>query len=329
MNQNPHWLFTFSVSTLVPLLSCLMLITPLAMLNPSMPNRTLSPYVGRFAPSPSGALHFGSLIAALGSYLRARSQQGKWLVRIEDLDPPREVSGAADDILRTLEAYGFEWDETPLYQSQRHEAYQAQIDALIHQQKAYFCQCSRKQIQARGGIYDGRCRARELPHQHGAVRIVNHAQVADFNDNLMGYIKVDSHFAAEDFIIKRSDGLFAYQLAVVLDDAYQGITEVVRGCDLIEASCRQLSLYHDFNLSAPQWLHLPLACVKQGVKLSKQNHAQPIDTQYPQASLNAALAFLGQAPVDNHANLAHMLDQAVAQFQLSSIPRQAEMIIAP
>ena len=292
------------------------------------------PYVGRFAPSPSGALHFGSLIAALGSYLRARSLQGKWLIRIEDIDPPREVKGAADDILRTLEAYGFEWDDVPLYQSQRTAAYQAQIDSLLAQDKAYFCQCSRKQIQAMGGVYDGRCH--RLPQtqaanvlKSGAVRIVNTAQVQQFDDNLMGHICVDSHFAAEDFIIKRSDGLYAYQLAVVLDDAYQGITEVVRGCDLIEASCRQLSLYQNFGLAAPQWLHLPLACLSKGFKLSKQNHAQAIDTLNPQASLNAALVFLGQQPVETQGSVAQMLVQAVNQFQLSTIPQQSEILIEP
>lgn len=295
------------------------------------PNR---PYVGRFAPSPSGALHFGSLIAAIGSYLRARSLGGQWLIRIEDIDPPREVKGAADDILRTLEAYGLEWDGAVLYQSQRTEAYQSHIDLLLAQDKAYFCQCSRKLIKSMGDVYDGRChRASQAKAANvvssGAVRIVNTAQVQEFDDNLMGHICVDTPFAAEDFIIKRSDGLYAYQLAVVLDDAYQGITEVVRGCDLIEASCRQLSLYQTFGLTAPEWLHLPLACLTPGFKLSKQNHAQAIDKQHPQASLNAALAFLGQKRVETSGSVAQMLEQAVAQFQLSAIPKQAEILIEP
>jgi len=284
------------------------------------------PYVGRFAPSPSGALHFGSLVAALGSYLRARSLGGKWLIRIEDIDPPREVKGAADDILCTLEAYGFEWDDSVLYQSARTDAYQAKLDELLAEDNAYFCQCSRKQIQAMGGIYDGRCHQLATPHQSGAIRLVNRAQVAEFSDNLMGKVVVDHDFATEDFIIKRSDGLYAYQLAVVLDDAHQGISEVVRGCDLIEASCRQLSLYQSLGLTAPQWLHLPLACLTPGFKLSKQNHAQAIDKQHPQASLNAALSFLGQSPVEP-TNVAQMLAQAVAQFQLSAIPKQREIIL--
>jgi glutamyl-Q tRNA(Asp) synthetase len=299
------------------------------MSKPLNSNLSSQHYIGRFAPSPSGALHFGSLIAALGSYLRARSLGGQWLIRIEDIDPPREIKGAADDILRTLEAYGLEWDGAVLYQSQRTEAYQAQIDSLLVKDKAYFCQCSRKQIQAMGGIYDGRCHRLLQAHTFGAVRIVNTAQVQQFDDNLMGHICVDTPFAAEDFIIKRSDGLYAYQLAVVLDDAYQGITEVVRGCDLIEASCRQLSLYQTFGLTAPEWLHLPLACLTPGFKLSKQNHAQAIDKQHPQASLNAALAFLGQRRVEQHASAAKMLEQAVDQFQLSTIPQQSEILIEP
>lgn len=294
-----------------------------------MPQSKHRPYVGRFAPSPSGELHFGSLIAALGSYLRARAKQGKWLIRIEDIDPPREVKGAADAILRTLEAYGFEWDGTPLYQSLRTEAYQAQIDYLLTQNKAYFCQCSRKQIQAMGGVYDGRCHRLANAHTSGAVRVVNNVQISEFTDNLMGKIRVEHPFAAEDFIIKRSDGLYAYQLAVVLDDAYQGITEVVRGCDLIEASCRQLSLYQTFGLMAPDWLHLPLACVSKGFKLSKQNHAQAIDTLKPQVSLNAALVFLGQKTVETNGSMAQMLAQAVDQFQLSTIPQQSEILIEP
>lgn len=297
--------------------------------NSLMPQSKRRPYVGRFAPSPSGELHFGSLIAALGSYLRARAKQGKWLIRIEDIDPPREVKGAADAILRTLEAYGFEWDDTPLYQSLRTEAYQAQIDYLLTQNKAYFCQCSRKQIQAMGGVYDGRCHRLANAHTSGAVRVVNNVQISEFTDNLMGKIKVEHPFAAEDFIIKRSDGLYAYQLAVVLDDAYQGITEVVRGCDLIEASCRQLSLYQIFGLMAPEWLHLPLACVSKGFKLSKQNHAQAIDTLKPQVSLNAALVFLGQKTVETNGSMAQMLAQAVDQFQLSTIPQQSEILIEP
>ncbi|QSX36504.1 tRNA glutamyl-Q(34) synthetase GluQRS [Shewanella sedimentimangrovi] len=283
-----------------------------------------TPYIGRFAPSPSGALHFGSLIAALGSYLRARAMQGHWLLRIEDIDPPREVPGASDAILRTLEAFGLHWDGEVLYQSSRTEAYEERITQLLSAGEAYFCQCSRKQIQAAGGIYDGHCR--DLGLTAGAIRIRNHAAVASFEDKLIGLVRVEPGFAGEDFIIKRSDGLYAYQLAVVMDDAMSGITEIVRGCDLIEASCRQLSLFRQFGAPEPDFLHLPLACAEPGFKLSKQNRAQPVDDDDPAPALLRALTFLGQAPVDSDSP-ERMLAQAVSQFTLDSIPRQREILL--
>ncbi|WP_133039839.1 tRNA glutamyl-Q(34) synthetase GluQRS [Shewanella fodinae] len=289
-------------------------------------NITTSPaYVGRFAPSPSGSLHFGSLIAALGSFLRARSCNGKWLLRIEDIDPPREIEGTADDIRRTLELYGLHWDDKVLYQSQRFNAYQACIDQLLAQGEAYFCQCSRKTIQEQmHGLYNGHCRQLALPE--GAVRIYNQQQVASFDDLLLGKIQVTSDFASEDFIIQRSDGLYAYQLAVVLDDAYQEVTEIVRGADLLEASCRQLSLYRQLGLPLPQFLHLPLAVLKPGFKLSKQNHAEALDKKRPHIALQQALAFLGQPPVTVDMP-ERMLAQAVAQFDLQRIPKQTEILI--
>ncbi|QSX40107.1 tRNA glutamyl-Q(34) synthetase GluQRS [Shewanella cyperi] len=283
-----------------------------------------NPYIGRFAPSPSGALHFGSLIAALGSYLRARAMQGRWLLRIEDIDPPREVPGASDAILRTLEAFGLHWDGEVLYQSSRTEAYEERITRLLSAGEAYFCQCSRKQIQAAGGIYDGHCR--DLGLTSGAIRIHNRAAVASFEDKLMGLVQVEPGFAGEDFIIKRSDGLYAYQLAVVMDDAMSGITEIVRGCDLIEASCRQLSLFRQFGAPEPDFLHLPLACAEPGFKLSKQNRAQPVDDDNPAPALLRALTFLGQAPVTVDSP-ERMLAQAVSQFTLDSIPRQREILL--
>lgn len=286
-------------------------------------------YIGRFAPSPSGSLHFGSLIAALGSYLRAHSLHGQWLVRMEDIDPPREVSGASDDILRTLDAYGLHWHGSVLYQSQRTQVYQSTIEQLLAQNQAYFCQCSRKMIQTMGGVYDSRCGLlnHNTAHVSGAIRVRNSAKVSSFEDINRGHVSVESGFAGEDFIIKRSDGLFAYQLAVVIDDAFQGITEVVRGSDLLEASCRQISLFNLLNLPSPNWLHLPLACAEPGFKLSKQNHAPAINIKAPQQSLNAALDFLGQAKVDiDHVD--KMLAQAVAQFSLANVPKYSEIILA-
>ncbi|WP_299795424.1 tRNA glutamyl-Q(34) synthetase GluQRS [uncultured Shewanella sp.] len=286
-----------------------------------------SPYIGRFAPSPSGPLHFGSLVAAVGSFLRARSMGGQWLVRIEDIDPPREVPGSSDDILRTLHAYGLEWDGEVLYQSQRVEAYQAKLDSLMDADLAYYCQCTRKQIKAMGGTYDGRCGKLETPLTHGAIRIRNTIGIDRFQDTLMGRIQLDKAFANEDFIIKRSDGLYAYQLAVVLDDAFQQITEVVRGCDLLETSCRQESLFALFGFKAPTWLHLPLVCTTPGMKLSKQNHAPAIDITQPQNSLNAALCFLGQPSVEPRKEMPLMLEQAISQFDIDLIPKQTEIIL--
>ncbi|GGI70773.1 tRNA glutamyl-Q(34) synthetase GluQRS [Shewanella gelidii] len=288
---------------------------------------THSPYIGRFAPSPSGPLHFGSLVAALGSYLRARKLGGKWLVRMEDLDPPREVKGAAKDILSTLERFGFEWDDDVLYQSQRQQAYQALIDQYLSTGQAYYCQCTRKQIQARGGVYDGQCAKLAHPLYSGAIRIKNTVANHSFVDGLMGNVCVPESFAREDFIIKRSDRLYAYQLAVVLDDHQQGITEIVRGCDLLEASCRQISLYQLFGYSIPEFIHLPLACTKPGLKLSKQNHADAVAQLSPQIALNQALTFLGQQAVDTDGNMASMLSQAIDQFDLYSIPNQSEILI--
>ncbi|MBE8168532.1 MAG: tRNA glutamyl-Q(34) synthetase GluQRS [Shewanella sp.] len=284
-----------------------------------------SNYIGRFAPSPSGPLHFGSLVAALGSYLRARSVNGKWLLRIEDIDPPREIAGAADDIMRTLASYGLCWDENVLYQSHRIDAYEDQLEQLRLNNQAYYCQCTRKQIKAMGGVYDGRCYTKKS--LEGAIRIRNSAGIDQFTDVLKGVVNVEGQFSAEDFIIKRSDGLQAYQLAVVLDDAYQGITEVVRGSDLLEVTCRQLSLYQIFELSAPNWIHLPLACTQPGFKLSKQNSATAIDSKHPQKSLQLALQFLGQKTVEYREDVSLMLQQAVEQFELKNISTQTEILI--
>ncbi|MCL1122990.1 tRNA glutamyl-Q(34) synthetase GluQRS [Shewanella surugensis] len=292
-----------------------------------MTNPTHSTYRGRFAPSPSGPLHFGSLIAALGSYLRARSKRGQWLVRMEDIDPPREQVGAADTILHTLEAFGFEWDEKVLYQSQRVISYQAVIHQLLTHNQAYYCQCSRKQIKAMGGFYDGRCGQRLQTHQQGAIRIRNPGPTIQFNDMIKGMIPIDPHFAAEDFIIKRSDGLYAYQLAVVIDDAFQQITEVVRGSDLLLPTGRQINLFQLLGKTPPHWLHLPLACEEKGKKLSKQNHATAIDIHQPQISINQALCFLGQETVTVETDTRLMLAQAIAQFKLDNIPTQTEILL--
>ncbi|WP_299129985.1 tRNA glutamyl-Q(34) synthetase GluQRS [uncultured Vibrio sp.] len=251
-------------------------------------------YIGRFAPSPSGPLHFGSLVAALGSYFQAKSNQGKWLVRMEDLDPPREMAGAADLILKTLEAYHLSWDGEVVYQSQRHDMYQAQVDQWVADKQAYYCQCTRKQIKALGGFYNGHCRhAGLIDSGEQAVRLCMDYPVESFDDVRHGTIQIPKALAEEDFIIKRRDGLFAYNLAVVLDDIDQGVTEVVRGADLIEPTGRQISLYKTLKQKTVSYLHLPLATDSLGNKLSKQNHATAIDLDNPKPTLLNAMQFLG------------------------------------
>ncbi len=283
---------------------------------------SVKPYIGRFAPSPSGELHFGSLIAALGSYLQARALQGTWLVRIEDIDPPREVPGAADAILRQLEHYGLHWDGEVLYQSQRHDAYREALAYLREHGLSYYCTCPRSRIQQMGGVYDGHCRTRRLGPENAAVRLLQTHPVMAFTDTLRGVLTADPALAREDFIIHRRDGLFAYNLAVVVDDHFQGVTEIVRGADLIAPTVRQISLYQQLGWQAPDYVHLPLVVNPDGNKLSKQNHAPPLPEGDPRPVLAAALAFLNQ-PVDDDwraLSTETLLRHAVEKWDLSAVP---------
>ncbi|MDD1782307.1 tRNA glutamyl-Q(34) synthetase GluQRS [Enterovibrio sp. ZSDZ35] len=287
-------------------------------------------YVGRFAPSPSGPLHFGSLVAAVGSYLQAQANHGSWLVRIEDIDPPREVAGSADAILRTLDAYSLHWDGGILYQHTRHDAYQAQIEDWLKSGEAYYCQCTRRQIKDAGGLYAGTCRERQLSSNGASVRVKIDNPVVEFTDIKHGLIKLDLSMASEDFIIKRRDGLFAYNLAVVLDDIYQNVTQVVRGADLIEPTGRQVSLYQKLGKTPVSYLHLPLALNADGNKLSKQNHAPAIDNNNPGPAMEAAMAFLGHAiPQELHgAPVETLLAWGVENWQSSKLPSETEVITA-
>lgn len=292
-------------------------------------SNTVAGYRGRFAPSPSGLLHFGSLIAALASFLDAKAHQGKWLVRIEDIDPPRELTGASANILKTLDAYGLHWDEEVRYQSQQSERYQALLSALKKQQLSYYCQCTRAQIKQVGGIYQGHCKSLSLPAQDSAIRLINHFAIHTFEDIFQGSVTCDINLAKEDFIIHRKDGLFAYQLAVVADDIEQGITHVIRGCDLLEPTARQLTLFKTLQHNAPQFGHVPLAVTKQGYKLSKQNKAPAIDINKPQASLIAALKFLGQKPENQlvHASVNEIIYWAITHWQRNYVPKMAQIVI--
>lgn len=258
-------------------------------------------YIGRFAPSPTGPLHFGSLVAALASYLHARMHHGQWLVRMEDLDPPREQAGAADSILHSLEDHGLHWDQTVLYQSHRLDAYVEAVEHLRHRHLVYACDCTRQDLQAMGGIYNGRCRQRRVdaaaPH---ALRLKLYAETGEetcgFTDLIRGAQQQNLRTEAGDPIIKRKDGLFAYQLAVVVDDIAQGITHVIRGADLLEVTARQIVLFRLLDADAPVYGHLPLALTPDGQKLSKQNLAPPLQSRYASNNLWQALVFLGQNP---------------------------------
>ncbi len=291
-----------------------------------------TPYRGRFAPSPSGSLHFGSLVAALGSYLQARSQQGLWQVRIEDIDPPREVRGAAADILQTLQAYGLHWDGEVIYQSNNSGYYEQVLAQWSAQQRCYACACTRKMIQQSGGLYRGVCRDKKLPEKDHALRInlgnIAHP-VEHFKDLLQGHIRLDHRQAREDFIIKRKDGLYAYNLAVVIDDINQGITEVVRGADLLYTTGKQLTLYQLLNKKPPTYLHLPVAVTAPGKKLSKQNHALAISKDDPLPTLVAALAFLGHpVPARLHrTSCTTILTWAIENWSLEKLPKRTEIQI--
>ncbi len=275
-------------------------------------------YRGRFAPSPTGPLHFGSLIAALGSFLQARTMRGRWLVRIEDLDPPREVAGAADDILRCLDAFGLHWDEEVWYQSRRREAYLAALEELGKLDVTYHCGCSRKEL-AGYEIYPGICRA-GLPNgkEPRAVRLRAPATPIAFTDiaRTLG-----------DFVIRRADALFAYSLAVVVDDAAQGISEIIRGSDLLELTGGQIHLQRLLGLATPRYGHLPVAVNQQGEKLSKQTFAPPLDYKDPAPALWRALAFLGlKPPLELQREPVHLLlDWALEQWTMQSVPKVRAM----
>ena len=294
-------------------------------------------YRGRFAPSPSGFLHFGSLIAALASFLDAKSfvssqnRSGKWLVRIEDIDPPREKVGASSAILATLEAFGLHWDEPVLYQSQQSELYKDTLSDLQRHNLSYYCQCTRAEIKKLGGIYKGHCRTLNNSKHNSAIRLINQYGIYQFNDFFQeqGKVECEQALANEDFIIHRKDGLFAYQLAVVVDDIYQNISHVIRGCDLLEPTTRQLTLFTTLNSLAPAYGHVPLAITSTGHKLSKQNKAPSINNDNPQPALIAALNFLGQTPDPKLVNekVDDIISWAIKHWSRDKVPKVKEISI--
>ena len=264
------------------------------------------PYRGRFAPSPSGPLHFGSLLAAVGSFLEARTRDGEWLVRIEDLDPPRERAGAAEGILRTLDRFGMHWDGPVLRQSQRGEAYEQALERLAAAGLLRHCHCSRTQLAALPEnrqrspgeelYHPPQCVAGDRTGGPPALRLRVPAGETVFLDRVQGTERSDVAGTVGDFVLKRRDGLYAYQLAVVVDDAAQGITDVVRGADLLSSTARQLVLQQSLGLPRVTYMHLPIALGTTGLKLSKSEDAPALSRQALAAQLVAVLEFLRQEP---------------------------------
>ena len=277
------------------------------------------PVIGRFAPSPSGPLHFGSLIAALGSWLSARAQSGRWLLRIEDIDPPREQVGAADLIMSQLRAHGLLWDGDVLFQSQRSARYDSVLQQFRNSGLLYACDCPRKRIQSLGHRYDGHCRTRQLPLVDGyAWRLQMRNVEGQFQDRIWGACDF-AQGENDDPVLRRRDKLYAYQLACVVDDVDAGITEVVRGADLLDTTPRQIALWRLLGATPPAFAHLPLVVQDDGRKLSKQNHAPALDCRIPELNLRRALRVLGQ-PEPEGQTLEGLLVSALAQWSLAAIP---------
>lgn len=290
-----------------------------------MQNNSL--YIGRFAPSPSGPLHLGSLSTALASYLHARQNDGKWLVRLEDIDTPRCVDGADNAILESLSAHGLQWDDKVEYQSQRLAHYQQVLSSLKTQ--TYPCDCTRAMIKQRGGSYDGHCRNRSGVSSPHAIRLRNTSPIVNFSDGLLGDLQFDTASSREDFVLKRRDGLFAYHLVVVCDDIAQQVTDIVRGADLLETSLNHLSLYAALGASSPRYWHLPVLSSSQGMKLSKQNHAPAINNSDNVQNLHRVLRYLGFSIPKNIdlSSVSATMDWAIANAKVTDIRHQREIIV--
>lgn len=288
----------------------------------------MSGYVGRFAPSPTGLLHIGSLLTAVASYADARAHGGQWLVRMEDLDPPREMYGAADNILRTLVAFGLEWDGVVMYQSHRHDAYRAALDTLMHEDRVYPCYCSRKQWQqeARQGVdglmYSGQCAVGAIAKngKKPAWRIRVPCREFGFDDRIVGYYSQNLAKDIGDFVLLRADGFWAYQLAVVIDDAKQGITHIVRGQDLLVSTPRQMYLQECLGIPTPQYAHLPLLLNRYGQKWSKQTLAPALDLRQRENLLRKVLVYLNIPPVPPVDGLTDILAWTVKHWHIRHVP---------
>ena len=289
-------------------------------------------YIGRFAPSPTGLLHIGSLLTALASYADARAQDGRWLVRMEDLDPPRELAGAADDILRTLEAFGFEWDGGVAYQSRRYDLYHEALGRLKAKGLVYPCDCSRKDWQAAaragadGFVYNGCCAGldpQRALHKTPAWRVRVPDEIIGFDDAVVGHYAQNLAHDIGDFVLLRADGFWAYQLAVVADDAAQGITHIVRGQDLLVSTPRQLWLQRALDAPEPHYAHLPLLVNGAGQKWSKQTLAPALDLGVREALLRQVMAYLKLPAAPEVDRPQDLLAWAVRHWDMAKVPKAA------
>lgn len=290
-----------------------------------------SQYTGRFAPSPTGPLHLGSLLAAVASYLEARAHGGRWLLRIEDIDPPREQPGATGEILAALDSHGFEWDGLVSYQSDSRAAHEAAIRALLETGMAYRCGCSRRDLASSprgplGTIYPGTCRNGTKSADY-ALRVRTDAVPVEFEDRLQGRQTHALESESGDFVILRRDGLIAYQLAVVVDDHLQAVTDVVRGIDLLASTPRQVWLQQLLGYSSPRYCHIPVAINQHGQKLSKSHGAAGIAIDTPQANLVAALRLLRQEPPNGllRGDLRTLWEWAITHWNIGILARQTEI----
>ncbi len=295
-------------------------------------SKTSTPYIGRFAPSPSGPLHFGSLVAAMASYLDARAHDGTWLVRIEDIDPPREPRGASGLILQALEAYGMLWDRDVLFQSNRHSAYDDVLTVLQQEHKLYPCTCTRKKLAGHNGVYPGYCRnvwQDTAPGEPHGLRLLCRDTTIHFQDRIQGEQSYNLTVLG-DFLLKRKDSLYAYQLAVCVDDAFQGVTHIVRGVDLLDSTPRQLYLQSQLSMAHPVYAHIPVITLGDGNKLSKQNHAPAIPLDNPRPTLMKALRALGleTEPDLQACTIADILDWGVQHWSLDSLLGKKALLLA-
>ncbi len=287
-------------------------------MNSSPDGPPVARYVGRFAPSPTGPLHFGSLVTALASFLDARAHGGHWLVRIEDLDPPRESPRAPAQIMSQLRAHGLHWDGNIAFQSDRLSAYDQALTHLRHQRLCFPCKCARNSFR---GIYPGTCRSRRyedtnLPY---AERVFASGPHIMFKDLVLGKQTTDLKNEIGDFVIRRKDGLTAYQLAVIVDDGYQGITHVIRGSDLLSSTARQIHLARLLNIAIPVYAHIPVVLGPDGDKLSKQTHAPPVEEASALPTLRLALKVLGQS-ASQRTTISGLLADAIQRWDLTRVP---------